>query len=213
MLVLLALICLVLGVLTSYIKARAEGVGSACDVGIVERTERLLLVLVGTGLAGLGVPYAVDVALWVLLAGGAVTVGQRLVAVRRAPRRRGAGAAAGPRRRERPAPWPRARLAGRLTDAGFAAGWRAVRLLPEPVARGAFDRGGRWAAGRDGRGVRQLRANLRVATGGAAGRGRTRRARPPGAALLRPVLAGGLPAARDRADGSSPAPRSPASST
>jgi KDO2-lipid IV(A) lauroyltransferase len=61
------------------------------------------------------------------------------------------------------------RLAARLTDAGYAAGWRAVRMLPEPVARGAFDRAGQWAAGRDGRGVRQLRANLRVATGGRLG--------------------------------------------
>jgi CDP-diacylglycerol--glycerol-3-phosphate 3-phosphatidyltransferase len=82
LLVLLALLCLVLGVLTSYIKARAEGVGIACNVGIVERLERLLLVLVGTGLTGLGVPYALHVALWVLLAGSAITVGQRLRAVR-----------------------------------------------------------------------------------------------------------------------------------
>jgi lauroyl/myristoyl acyltransferase len=57
-------------------------------------------------------------------------------------------------------------LAARLTDAGFAAGWHAVRLLPEPAARGAFDRAGRGAAGRDGKGTRQLRANLRVVTGG-----------------------------------------------
>src|SRR3954454_8638745 len=64
LLVLLALLCLVLGVLTSYIKARAEGMGLACDVGIVERTERLILVLTGAGLTGLGVPYAVHVALW-----------------------------------------------------------------------------------------------------------------------------------------------------
>jgi CDP-diacylglycerol---glycerol-3-phosphate 3-phosphatidyltransferase len=83
LLVLLSLVCLVLGVLTSYIKARAEGVGLSCDVGIVERTERLILVLVGTGLSGLGVPYALHVALWVLLAGSAVTVVQRVVAVRR----------------------------------------------------------------------------------------------------------------------------------
>ncbi len=59
-----------------------------------------------------------------------------------------------------------ARLSDRLTDLGYAAGWQAVQRLPEPVARGAFDVGGRLAAGRDGRGVRQLRANLRVATGG-----------------------------------------------
>jgi CDP-diacylglycerol--glycerol-3-phosphate 3-phosphatidyltransferase len=83
LLVLLALLCLVLGVLTSYVKARAEGVGLSCNVGIVERLERLLLVLFGTGLAGLGVPYALHVGLWVLLVGSAVTVVQRIVAVRR----------------------------------------------------------------------------------------------------------------------------------
>ncbi|RBY79143.1 phosphatidylinositol mannoside acyltransferase [Blastococcus sp. TF02-09] len=60
----------------------------------------------------------------------------------------------------------RDRVTGRLTDAGYAAGWRAVRMLPEPVARAGFERAGRMAAGRDGSGVRQLRANLRVATGG-----------------------------------------------
>jgi len=60
----------------------------------------------------------------------------------------------------------RARLTAGATDAGFAAGWHAVRMLPEPAARGAFDRAGRWAAGRDGKGTRQLRANLRVVTGG-----------------------------------------------
>ncbi len=60
----------------------------------------------------------------------------------------------------------RSKVAARLTDAGFAAGWGAVKLLPESVARTAFDGAGRWAAGRDGRGVRQLRANLRVVTGG-----------------------------------------------
>jgi phosphatidylinositol dimannoside acyltransferase len=61
------------------------------------------------------------------------------------------------------------RLVARLTDTGYAAGWRAVRMLPEPVAHGAFDRAGRWAAAREGKGVRQLRANLRVATGGRLG--------------------------------------------
>ncbi|MGY5882100.1 phosphatidylinositol phosphate synthase [Modestobacter lacusdianchii] len=88
LLVLLALLCLVLGVLTSYVKARAEGMGLSADVGIVERTERLILVLVGTGFTGLGVPYAVHVALWVLLVGSAVTVGQRVAAVHRESRGR-----------------------------------------------------------------------------------------------------------------------------
>jgi KDO2-lipid IV(A) lauroyltransferase len=59
----------------------------------------------------------------------------------------------------------RAAAVGRLTDTGFAAGWRAVRMLPEPAARGLFDAGARWAVRRQGRGTRQLRANLRVATG------------------------------------------------
>jgi lauroyl/myristoyl acyltransferase len=61
----------------------------------------------------------------------------------------------------------RARVLAGLTDAGFAAGWHAVRMLPEPAARGGFDRAARWAAARDGKGIRQLRANLRVVTGGA----------------------------------------------
>jgi len=59
-------------------------VGLSADVGVVERTERLILVLMGTGLTGLGVPYALHVALWILLVGSAVTVGQRFLAVRRA---------------------------------------------------------------------------------------------------------------------------------
>jgi phosphatidylinositol dimannoside acyltransferase len=77
-----------------------------------------------------------------------------------------AGPTTSPAPAARPEPPLRARVAGRITDAGYAAGWRAVRMLPEPVARAAFDRVGTWAAGRDGRGARQLRANLRVATGG-----------------------------------------------
>jgi CDP-diacylglycerol--glycerol-3-phosphate 3-phosphatidyltransferase len=86
LIVALALVCLVLGVLTSYVKARAEGMGLKVDVGVVERTERLILVLVGTGFTGLGIPYALHVCLWVLLAGSAITVGQRFAAVRSAAR-------------------------------------------------------------------------------------------------------------------------------
>jgi CDP-diacylglycerol--glycerol-3-phosphate 3-phosphatidyltransferase len=77
-----ALICLVLGQVISYIKARAEAAGLTANVGLVERAERLIIALVGTGLSGFGVPYAVDVALWLLVAGSVITVGQRLVAVR-----------------------------------------------------------------------------------------------------------------------------------
>lgn len=77
-----ALICLVLGQVISYVKARAEASGLAANVGLVERAERLIVALAGTGLTGFGVPYAVDVALWLLAAGSVVTVVQRVVAVR-----------------------------------------------------------------------------------------------------------------------------------
>ncbi|OLF19607.1 phosphatidylinositol phosphate synthase [Actinophytocola xanthii] len=78
-----ALICLVLGQVVSYIKARAEAAGLSANVGLVERAERLIIALVGTGLSGFGVPYAVDVALWLLVVGSVITVVQRVVAVRR----------------------------------------------------------------------------------------------------------------------------------
>lgn len=79
-----ALYCLVGGVVVSYAKARAEGLGMTCDVGVAERSERLVLVFVGTGLVGLGAPdLALAVLLWVLAAATTVTVGQRAVEVHR----------------------------------------------------------------------------------------------------------------------------------
>jgi len=83
-LLLASLLCLVLGSLTSYIKARAEGAGFTCNVGIAERSERLIVVLVGTGLSdfpGLHVPYVQAIALWLLVAASTITVGQRIVTV------------------------------------------------------------------------------------------------------------------------------------
>jgi CDP-diacylglycerol--glycerol-3-phosphate 3-phosphatidyltransferase len=78
-----AMLCLVGAFTVSYVKARAEGLGFTCNVGIAERTERLLVIGGGALLSVLGVPYALDVALWVLATLCAVTVGQRLYAVRR----------------------------------------------------------------------------------------------------------------------------------
>jgi CDP-diacylglycerol--glycerol-3-phosphate 3-phosphatidyltransferase len=78
-----SLLCLVFGAVTSYVKARAEGLGLTCNVGIAERAERLIIVLVGTGLHGLGVPYVLAIALWVLVGLTFITVGQRLAEVRR----------------------------------------------------------------------------------------------------------------------------------
>lgn len=79
----LALFCLLSGALVSYVKARAEGLGLTCNVGFAERAERLIIVLVGTGLQGLGVRYVMAIALWFLAAASVITVGQRLLAVRR----------------------------------------------------------------------------------------------------------------------------------
>jgi CDP-diacylglycerol--glycerol-3-phosphate 3-phosphatidyltransferase len=78
-----ALFCLVSGALVSYAKARAESLGFNADVGIAERTERLLIGLVAAGLSGLGVPYILPVGLWALAGLSAFTFGQRVFAVRR----------------------------------------------------------------------------------------------------------------------------------
>ncbi len=88
-----ALFCLVAGGLVSYAKARAEGLGMRCDVGIAERTERLLIGLTSAGLAGLGVPYVLAAGLWALAVLSAVTFGQRVLAVHAAARQ---GQDAGP---------------------------------------------------------------------------------------------------------------------
>jgi CDP-diacylglycerol--glycerol-3-phosphate 3-phosphatidyltransferase len=76
-----ALICLVAGGLVSYVKARAEGLGMTCNVGVAERTERLLIVGVGALLAGLGLDWALPAALWLLAAVALFTVGQRIAHV------------------------------------------------------------------------------------------------------------------------------------
>ncbi|MEV6692452.1 phosphatidylinositol phosphate synthase [Micromonospora sp. NPDC051196] len=73
-----ALICLAAGGLVSYVKARAEGLGMSGNVGIAERTERLLIVGVGGLLTGLGVEPALPIALWLLAAVSLFTVGQRM---------------------------------------------------------------------------------------------------------------------------------------
>jgi len=75
---------LVGGAVTSYAKARAEGLGLTCDVGVAERAERIIVVLVSTGLAGLlSAPWLQAVGLWVLAVLTLVTVVQRMVEVRR----------------------------------------------------------------------------------------------------------------------------------
>ncbi len=106
-----ALFCLVAGGLVSYAKARAEGLGARCDVGIAERADRLLVALVSIGLTGLGVPYVLAAGLWILAVLSAVTFGQRIFAVRaqvgpggQGPGGRPAGGPVPPARADLPGP-------------------------------------------------------------------------------------------------------------
>jgi CDP-diacylglycerol--glycerol-3-phosphate 3-phosphatidyltransferase len=52
--VLAVLVALAGSFMVSYARARAEGIGLAASVGLAPRTERLVLVIVGVALAGLG---------------------------------------------------------------------------------------------------------------------------------------------------------------
>ena len=80
----LALACLILGSVVSYAKARAEGLGWTANVGIAERADRLVAVLVTTGLCGLGLPEVVlGVVLALLAVASLVTVVQRMLLVRK----------------------------------------------------------------------------------------------------------------------------------
>lgn len=79
-----AMVCLVLGMVVSYARAKAESLGFTANVGIAERAERLVSVLVVTGFTGLGLPLIVlQATLAVLAVASLVTVIQRIVSVRR----------------------------------------------------------------------------------------------------------------------------------
>ena len=78
-----ALIALVTGILIPYIRAKAESFYIPCDVGVAERTERLIIILVAAGFHGLGVPYILAVGFWLLALLGVLTVIQRLLVVRK----------------------------------------------------------------------------------------------------------------------------------
>jgi CDP-diacylglycerol--glycerol-3-phosphate 3-phosphatidyltransferase len=79
----LAVYGLAAGAVVSYARARAEGLGMTANVGITERADRLVVVLVATGFEGLGVPYVQALALWYVAVGSSVTIVQRAIAVRR----------------------------------------------------------------------------------------------------------------------------------
>jgi KDO2-lipid IV(A) lauroyltransferase len=56
-------------------------------------------------------------------------------------------------------------MSGRVAELGFAAGWRLVQGMPEPMARAAFRAAADVAYRRRGAGVRRLEANLRQVVG------------------------------------------------
>jgi CDP-diacylglycerol--glycerol-3-phosphate 3-phosphatidyltransferase len=80
----LSLVCLVMGGVTSYARARAESLGMQAKVGIAERSDRLVSILLMTGLSGLlDLPILMEITLWALAAASTVTVLQRVWVVRK----------------------------------------------------------------------------------------------------------------------------------
>ncbi len=79
-----ALWALVMGSVTSYVRAKAESLGMQAKGGIAERADRLVAVLVFTFFADLlDLPILLRAALWALAAASTLTVIQRMVSVRR----------------------------------------------------------------------------------------------------------------------------------
>jgi CDP-diacylglycerol--glycerol-3-phosphate 3-phosphatidyltransferase len=87
----LAIYCLTMGSVTSYARARAESLGMQAKVGIAERSDRLVSILMMTGLADLlrllgvgdGVMWLIPITLGVLAVASTITVVQRILVVRR----------------------------------------------------------------------------------------------------------------------------------
>jgi len=80
----LAMYCLVMGSVTSYARARAESLGMEAKGGIAERADRLVAILVMTGLAALlDLPVLIPITLGVLAVASTITVVQRILTVRR----------------------------------------------------------------------------------------------------------------------------------
>ena len=79
----IALAGLVFGQWTSYVKARAESLGYTCAGGLAARADRLVIILAGALLGGLGVPYVLHIAVAGLAVTSMITVVQRIGQVRR----------------------------------------------------------------------------------------------------------------------------------
>jgi len=78
--ILLVFLALVFALLTSYVRARAEGIGISCPGGLFTRTERVIILALGLLFSPL-YKYSLFIALLLLVVFGLVTVVQRLVYV------------------------------------------------------------------------------------------------------------------------------------
>jgi CDP-diacylglycerol--glycerol-3-phosphate 3-phosphatidyltransferase len=75
---------LVMGSVTSYARAKAESLGMQAKGGIAERADRLVAVLVLTGLSDIfDLKILLTLVLWVVAVASTITVVQRVLLVRR----------------------------------------------------------------------------------------------------------------------------------
>jgi len=80
----LCLVCLLMGAVTSYARSRGETLGYEVKVGIAERADRLVAILVMTGFSAIfDLPALLYVTLWALAVASTITVCQRVWVVRR----------------------------------------------------------------------------------------------------------------------------------
>jgi len=74
----LSLVALLASEIVSYTKARAEGLGLNCDTGLAERPERVIIIIAGTFISGLGFLAALEISIWILTIVSVITVIQRM---------------------------------------------------------------------------------------------------------------------------------------
>ncbi|MFC7497334.1 MULTISPECIES: phosphatidylinositol phosphate synthase [unclassified Nocardioides] len=80
----LSLVCLLMGAVTSYARSRGETLGFNVKVGIAERADRLVAILVMTGFSAIfDLPVLLYIALWALSIASTITVAQRVWVVRK----------------------------------------------------------------------------------------------------------------------------------
>ena len=90
------LVCLAMGSVTSYARSKGEQLGFNAKTGLAERPDRLVGLLVPTFFGDVfGIPWLYEIALWVIAALSTITVVQRILLVRRQARARGPAESAG----------------------------------------------------------------------------------------------------------------------